>query len=108
MRVRTGTGEKFGVKVNVVKIINNFFGEGITVAGLLTGTDLIGQLKGRDLGDKLLIPLVMTIDYTSHSTDKNKFLDDITLKEAEKELNIEIVPTPNNGTQLLKNILGVE
>lgn len=100
--------KKFGVKVNVVKIINNFFGEGITVAGLLTGTDLIGQLKGRDLGDKLLIPLVMTIDYTSHSTDKNKFLDDITLKEAEKELNIEIVPTPNNGTQLLKNILGVE
>ncbi len=100
--------KKFGVKVNVVKIINNFFGEGITVAGLLTGTDLIGQLKGRDLGDKLLIPLVMTIDYTSHSTDKNKFLDDITIKEAEKELNIEIVPTPNNGTQLLKNILGVE
>ena len=99
---------KFGVKVNVVKIINNFFGEGITVAGLLTGTDLIGQLKGRKLGDKLLIPLVMTIDYTSHSTDKNKFLDDITLKQAEKELNIEIVPTPNNGTQLLKNILGVE
>lgn len=100
--------EKFGVKVNVVKIINNFFGEGITVAGLLTGTDLIGQLNGRKLGDKLLIPLVMTIDYTSHSTDKNKFLDDITLKQAEKELNIEIVPTPNNGTQLLKNILGVE
>lgn len=100
--------KKFGVKVNVVKIINNFFGEGITVAGLLTGTDLIGQLKGKNLGDKLLIPLVMTIDYTSHSTDKNKFLDDITLKEAEKELNIEIVPTPNNGTQLLKNILGVE
>ncbi len=100
--------KKFGVKVNVVKIINNFFGEGITVAGLLTGKDLIGQLKGENLGDKLLIPLVMTIDYTSHSTDKNKFLDDITLKEAEKELNIEIVPTPNNGTQLLKNILGVE
>lgn len=100
--------KKFGVKVNVVKIINNFFGEGITVAGLLTGNDLIAQLKGRNLGDKLLIPLVMTIDYTSHSTDKNKFLDDITLKEAEKELNIEIVPTPNNGTQLLKNILGVE
>ncbi len=100
--------KKFGVKVNVVKIINNFFGEGITVAGLMTGTDLIAQLKGRNLGDKLLIPLVMTIDYTSHSTDKNKFLDDITLKEAEKELNIEIVPTPNNGTQLLKNILGVE
>ena len=100
--------EKFGVKVNVVEIINNFFGENITVAGLLTGTDLIAQLKDKPLGDCLLIPLVMTIDYTSHSTDKNKFLDDITLKQAEKELNIKIVPTQNDGTQLLKNILGVE
>ncbi len=100
--------EKFGVKVNVAKIINEFFGEDITVSGLLTGKDLISQLKGRDLGEKLLIPLVMTIDYTSHSTENNKFLDDITLKQAEKELNIPIVPTSNNGTELLKNILGVD
>ena len=69
---------------------------------------MIAQLKDKPLGDCLLIPLVMTIDYTSHSTDKNKFLDDITLKQAEKELNIKIVPTQNDGTQLLKNILGVE
>ncbi len=99
--------KKYGVRVNVVKIINHFFGESITVAGLLTGKDLIGQLEGVPLGEKLIIPLVMTIDYTSHSTDKNKFLDDITLKDAEKALNIPIVPSANNGEELLKTILGV-
>lgn len=100
--------QKFGVEINVYKIINNFFGEQITVAGLLTGQDLLSQLKGEDLGEKLLIPLVMTIDYTSHSTDKNKFLDDITLKEAEKALNLPIIPTGNSGAEMLKNMLGVE
>lgn len=100
--------EKFGVEITVYKIINNFFGEGITVAGLLTGQDLLEQLKDKDLGEKLLIPLVMTIDYTSHSTDKNKFLDDITLKETEKILNLPVIPTANNGAELLKNMLGVE
>ena len=98
---------KFGVKINTVEINNNFFGENITVAGLLTGKDLIEQLSGRKLGEKLLIPLVMTIDYTSHSTDKNKFLDDITLKQAETQLATKIVAVPNNGAELLKSILGV-
>lgn len=100
--------EKFGTEISVYKIINNFFGESITVAGLLTGQDLLEQLKDKELGEKLLIPLVMTIDYTSHSTDKNKFLDDITLKEAEKYLNVPVIPTANNGEELLKTMLGVE
>ena len=75
--------------------------------GLLTGQDLLDQLKGKDLGDALLIPLVMTIDYTSHSTDKNKFLDDITLKEAEVALKLPVIPTGNRGEELLRNLLGV-
>lgn len=99
--------EKIGCEVEVVPIINHFFGETITVAGLLTGQDLLEQLKGKDLGDALLIPLVMTIDYTSHSTDKNKFLDDITLKEAEAALKLPVIPTGNRGEELLNNLLGV-
>ena len=99
--------EKIGCKIEVVKIINHFFGEQITVAGLLTGRDLLEQLKGRDLGEALLIPLVMTIDYTSHSTENNKFLDDITLKEAEKTLGVPVIPTGNVGEELLSNLLGV-
>lgn len=102
------TEKKFNIKINVYEIINHYFGENITVAGLLTGQDLLGQLKGKKLGEALLIPLVMTIDYTSHSTDKNKFLDDITLKQAEKELAIPLVPTANNGKELLENLLGVK
>ena len=50
----------------------------------------------------------MTIDYTSRSTENNKFLDDITLKEAEKALNVKIIPVKNNGQDLLYNILGVK
>ena len=98
---------KIGCKIEVVKIINHFFGEQITVAGLLTGKDLLEQLQDRDLGDALLIPLVMTIDYTSHSTENNKFLDDITLQEAEKVLGVPVIPTGNVGEELLSNLLGV-
>jgi hypothetical protein len=100
--------EKYGIDVQTEKIINNFFGENITVAGLLTGTDLIEQMRGKIRGELLLIPIVMTIDYTSHSTENNKFLDDITLKEAEKALNVKIIPVKNNGQDLLYNILGVK
>lgn len=99
--------EKIGCEISVVPIVNHFFGETITVAGLLTGQDLLDQLKGKDLGDALLIPLVMTIDYTSRSTDKNKFLDDITLKEAEAALKLPVIPTGNRGEELLRNLLGV-
>ena len=103
----TAAEQKIGCKIEVVKIVNHFFGEQITVAGLLTGQDLLEQLQDRDLGEALLIPLVMTIDYTSHSTENNKFLDDITLKEAEKTLGVPVVPTGNVGKELLSNLLGV-
>ena len=47
------------VEINVYKIINNFFGETITVAGLITATDIIDQLKGKDLGETFYIPRAM-------------------------------------------------
>ncbi len=51
--------EKFpGVSVRVIAVKNSFFGERITVSGLLTGQDIVAQLKGRDLGDKLLCPVI--------------------------------------------------
>ena len=99
--------QKCNVEIEVVEVINHFFGENITVAGLLTGQDLFAALKDKDLGDILVIPLVMTIDYTSHSTDKNKFLDDITLKEAEQTLGVPVIPAGNSGEELLNTIMGV-
>lgn len=100
--------EKFGVEIQVKKIINNFFGETITVSGLITGQDLKEQLNNIDLGDCLILPNSMISDYTNHTENKNKFLDDMTVEELEQELNTKIILTDGGGGQLLKDILGVK
>ncbi len=89
-----------GLKVSVVKITNEFFGTTVTVAGLLTGQDLIAQLKNIDLKDELLIPRV------SLRKEGDKFLDDITLEELSRILNVKITPVENDGYKLLENLLG--
>ena len=68
------------------------------VAGLVAGGDLISQLKGKDLGRRLLIPASML----RHGGDM--FLDDVTLSDAEAALGVPIVPVPNNGYELLSAI----
>ncbi len=100
--------QKFGVEINVQKIINNFFGETITVSGLVTGQDIANQLKNQDLGEYLLLPNSMISDYTNHTENKNKFLDDMTVEELEETLNTKIILTSGDGGQLLRDILGVK
>ncbi len=100
--------EKNNIEINVKKIINNFFGETITVSGLVTGIDLYEQLKDSDLGEFLLLPSSMISDYTNHTENKNKFLDDMTVEELEERLNTKIILTNGLGGQVLKDILGVE
>lgn len=100
--------EKYGVEIGVQKIINNFFGETITVSGLITGVDLYEQLKNIDLGECLLLPSSMISDYTNHTENKNKFLDDMTVEELEKSLDTKIILTNGDGGQLLRDILGVK
>ena len=91
--------EKYkGANVNVYEIKNDFFGHSITVAGLITGKDLINQLKGKELGEKLLIPEVML------RSEKDMFLDNVTVEEAEKELNIKIETVSNDGFDLYDTI----
>lgn len=93
--------EKFkGLKVNVIKITNDFFGTTVTVAGLLTGQDLKEQLKGKNLGEELLIPRV------SLRNEGDKFLDDLTLEELAEFLNIKVSPVENDGYKLLERISG--
>ena len=70
-----------GIRGEVYEIRNDFFGHDITVAGLTTGEDLIGQLKDRDLGERLLISKTML------RQDEMDFLDDITLEEASRRLS---------------------
>ncbi len=102
------TEKKYGVEIAVNKIINNFFGETITVTGLITGKDLAEQLKNQDFGDCLILPCSMISDYTNHTEHKNKFLDDMTVEELENILNTKILLTDGSGSQLLRDILGVK
>ena len=96
------------LKIDVVEIKNDFFGHTITVAGLLTGTDLVTQLKGKDLGDALLIPAVMLKgSYPQDDSAENVFLDDMTLEQAEKELGVKIIPLGNDGYEIVEKILEV-
>ena len=85
----------------VIAVKNNFFGGEITVAGLITATDLSEQLSGIDLGEELLIPSAMLRD------GGDMFLDSITLLELSEKLNVKITPVDNDGYQLIDKILGV-
>ena len=90
-----------GLKINVYKIKNDFFGDSITVAGLLTATDIYEQLKDKNLGDALLIPSVAL------RADGEVFLDDITPDELSNKLSIEVIPTPSEAYRFICNVLGL-
>lgn len=93
--------QKFsGLKCEVYAIKNNFFGEKITVAGLVTATDIYDQLKNECLGDTLLIPSSML------RAEGDMFLDSVTVEELSEKLNVNIKPIDNNGFELVDGILG--
>ncbi len=91
------------VKINVYAIENDFFGHSITVAGLVTGTDLIAQLKDKELFGELLIPDVML------RSEGDLFLDDVSLSDAEKALGVKVTPIEeSSGYKLIKDILEID
>lgn len=100
--------EKFfpGLKVYVLGIRNDFFGETITVSGLITGQDLVHQIKERqretELGDTLNIPSNML------RMGEQVFLDDMTVEEVEKALNMRVVPVEATGRDFLEAIINKE
>ena len=81
---------------------NEFFGEKITVTGLLTGGDIAKQLKGRENGDAVLI-CESTLRY-----EHDKFIDDTTPEWVEHELEVPVLMVPNDGYKLLCAMLGEE
>lgn len=89
------------LECRVIEIKNNFFGELITVAGLVTATDIKEQVSG-ELGQEMLIPAVML------RNERDMFLDSITVEELSKELNVKITPVENDGYELIDAILGKE
>lgn len=91
-----------GVKIDVYAVKNNFFGGGVTVSGLVTGGDIIEQLKDKPKADILTIPHSMLRD------EDNIFLDDTTVAEVEEALGMEVVPIINDGYEFIEKILGEE
>lgn len=85
---------------NVYKIKNDFFGHTITVSGLITGVDLISQLRGKDLGDELLISRSML------RSEGDLFLCGTSLIDLEKELGVKVTPIDQNGADLVDGLLG--
>ena len=101
MRALTQAHPIPGVQIDVVPIVNRFFGETVTVSGLITGQDLVGQLKGRE-ADEILITESMLRE------GEDIFLDDMTLEQAQHELGVRITPVPDDGAELLYALRGTE
>ena len=90
------------IEIRVIPIRNDFFGERITVSGLVTGQDLIRQLAGRPLGERLFLPANML------RAGEDVFLDDVTLREVEKKLDIRTVIVGEGGRELFAALTGEE
>ena len=92
-------GKYPGVEAQVITVKNEFFGGKITVAGLLTGQDLVNQLKGKDLGDRLLL--------TNHMLKSGEpvFLDDVTVDDVQNALQIKVSIVESSGNDFVNCIL---
>ncbi len=88
------------IKGEVVAIENDFFGHTINVAGLITGRDLIAQLRAHGAAGRVLIPQTML----RHG--EGVFLDDVTLGQASEALGAPVVPVAQDGGALLRAMLG--
>ena len=89
-----------GLKIDVHMISNEFFGETITVAGLITASDIEKQLKDKNLGQELIIPRSMM------KADEDIFLDNITLDELKQRLKIEIIISEVEGRDFIDKLVG--
>ena len=93
--------QKFpGVQVKVYEIVNHFFGEGVTVSGLITGGDLIAQLKDQDLGEELLLPANM------FRANEEVLLDDVTRSDVENALQVRTNIVKSDGQALVFAMIG--
>lgn len=99
-KIMTMINEKFpNITINTQPIKNNFFGGGVNVSGLVTGGDLINQLKGKNIGERLIIPSSML------RFENDLFLDDVSTNDVERELKVELIAVNNNGADLVNAII---
>lgn len=91
-----------GLEITVYPIVNNFFGEEITVSGLLTGTDIYDQLKDKELYDELILPENVL------RSEGDLFLCGMSLDELSKKLNVKIRLSSNDGAGFVSALLGIQ
>ena len=89
------------LQIHVYAITNYFFGERITVSGLLTGQDIISQLQGKELGKRLLLPQNVL------RSGEDYFLDDITVPEVEKALQVKVDIVKSSGHDFVNTIVKI-
>lgn len=95
--------ERFpNLKVNIFPITNFFFGESVTVTGLLTGRDIAVQLENKDVGSEILICDNML------RGENGKFLDDLSVQDVENWINKKITPIENSGSAFALALLGIK
>ncbi|MBE9222906.1 TIGR03279 family radical SAM protein [Cyanobacterium stanieri LEGE 03274] len=87
------------LNVNLVALNSDYWGQEITVTGLITGQDLLAKLPDKKLTKKILLPSVML------KHDEAKFLDDVTIAQLEEKLNVEVIPV--NGIKELMEVVSL-
>lgn len=87
--------------IRIYPITNRFFGKRITVSGLLTGQDIIAQLKDQELGDRLLLPVNLL------RSGEQILLDDVTVTDIEKALQVQVDIVKSSGWDFIEAITGV-
>ncbi len=90
------------LEINVCEIINEFYGESITVTGLLTGCDIYKQLSGKELGDELFIP------ENALKADEDIFLCGMTLEELSNKLGVKVTPLDSDGYEFVRAVIGTD
>jgi putative radical SAM enzyme (TIGR03279 family) len=89
---------RLGMDLKVVAVESRFWGPGIGIAGLLTGSDFISALRGKVHGDFVVLPSESMIG------DVYLFLDDLTLKDVERELGVEVIPSGYTATDFVERM----
>ena len=92
------------INIDVYKVINNFFGNTITIAGLLTGTDIIDQLKGKINTEYLIMPSNMFRKGYELAPADMVMLDDLRINDIEEALNVKVVVCDYTGDDLIELI----
>ncbi|MFT8347833.1 DUF512 domain-containing protein [Clostridium saccharoperbutylacetonicum] len=93
------------IKLDAYKIINNYFGKSITVAGLLTGTDIIEQLKGIVNSKYLIMSSNMfRKGYELSDSTEQIMLDDLRIKDIETALNVQVIVVDYTGEDLIEKL----